>query len=123
MCMYTRLHACKYTYGVATISRLLKIIGLFGKISFLLQGSFAKGTYNFKKPTACSHPKTDKHNPTICMCVRVRVRARALARVCIYVHDFAETDTCVHSFTLTLAHTNTRTHTSTCTHIRVGERL
>ena len=29
-------------YGVATISRLLKIIGLFCRISSLLQGSFAK---------------------------------------------------------------------------------
>jgi len=38
-------------YGVATISRLLKIIGLFCRISSLLQGSFAKQTYNFKEPT------------------------------------------------------------------------
>jgi len=35
-------------YGVATISRLLKIIGLFCRIWSLLQGSFAKGTYNFE---------------------------------------------------------------------------
>jgi len=34
-------------YGVASISRLLKIIGLFCKISSLLYGSFAKETYNF----------------------------------------------------------------------------
>jgi len=32
-------------YGVATISRLLKIISLFCRISSLLQGSFAKETY------------------------------------------------------------------------------
>jgi len=43
-------------YGVATISRLLKIIGLFCRISSLLQVSFAKETYNFKTPTTCSHP-------------------------------------------------------------------
>ena len=43
-------------YGVATISRLLKIIGLFCRISALLQGSFAKETYNFKEPTNRSHP-------------------------------------------------------------------
>ena len=42
-------------YGVATISRLLKIIGLFCRISPLLQGSFAKETYNFKEPTSRSH--------------------------------------------------------------------
>ena len=35
-------------YGVATISRLLKIIGLFCKISSLLEGSFEKETYYFK---------------------------------------------------------------------------
>jgi len=43
-------------YGVATISRLLKIIGLFCRISSLLYGSFAKETYNCKKPTNRSHP-------------------------------------------------------------------
>jgi len=37
------------SYGVATISRLLKIIGLFCRISSLSQGSFKKETYNFKE--------------------------------------------------------------------------
>jgi len=43
-------------YGVATISRLLKIIGLFCRILSLLYGSFAKETYNIKEPTNLSHP-------------------------------------------------------------------
>jgi len=43
-------------YGVATIGRLLKMTGLFCRILSLLQGSFAKETYNFKEPTNCSHP-------------------------------------------------------------------
>jgi len=43
-------------YGVATISRLLKMIGLFCRISSLLWGSFAKETYHFKEPTNRSHP-------------------------------------------------------------------
>jgi len=43
-------------YGVATISRLLKIIGLFCRIQSLLQGSLAKETYNLKEPTSRSHP-------------------------------------------------------------------
>jgi len=43
-------------YGVATISRLLKNIGLFCRISSLLLGSFAKETYIFKEPTNSSHP-------------------------------------------------------------------
>jgi len=53
-------------YGVATISRLLKIIGLFCRISSLLQGSFTKETYNFKEPTNRSHPivPTDQYIPS-----------------------------------------------------------
>jgi len=41
---------------VATISRLLKIIGLFCKILSLLLGSFAKETYDCQEPTNRSHP-------------------------------------------------------------------
>jgi len=52
-------------YRVATISRLLKIIGLFCRISSLLQGSFAKETYNFKEPTHRSHPIVTVHNSVI----------------------------------------------------------
>jgi len=54
------MHMCAmcltHRYGVATISRLLKIIRLFCRIPSLLQGSFAKETYNFKEPTNRSHP-------------------------------------------------------------------
>jgi len=46
----------EYTYEVATISRLLKIIGLLCRISSLLWGSFAKRTCNFKEPTTRSQP-------------------------------------------------------------------
>jgi len=42
-------------YGVATISRLLKIICLFCGILSLLQGSFAKETYNFIDATNRNH--------------------------------------------------------------------
>jgi len=51
----------QHGYGVATISRLLKIIGLFCRIYYrsllqnILQGSFAKETYKFKEPTNRSH--------------------------------------------------------------------
>ena len=38
-------------YGVATMSRRLKMIGLFCRISPLVQGSFAKETCHFKEPT------------------------------------------------------------------------
>ena len=56
--MYVILHKLRLhkVYGVAPISRLLKIIGLFCRIQSLLQGSFAKETYDFKEPTIRSHP-------------------------------------------------------------------
>jgi len=45
-------HFCRHcTYGVATISRLLKIIGLFCRMSSLYKVSFAKETYTFQEPT------------------------------------------------------------------------
>ena len=43
-------------YGVATISRLLKIIGLFCKRALSKRLCSAKETYNFKEPTNRSHP-------------------------------------------------------------------
>ena len=43
---------------MATISRLLKITGLFCRIPSLLYVSFAKETYDFKEPTNRSHPIT-----------------------------------------------------------------
>ena len=43
-------------YGVATITRLLKSIGLFRRIQSLLYGSFAKESCNSKEPASGSHP-------------------------------------------------------------------
>ena len=55
--MYLLKNACdRLSYGVATISTLIKIIGLFCRISSLLKGSFAKETYDFEEPTTHSHP-------------------------------------------------------------------
>ena len=45
-------------YGVATISRLLKIIGLFCKRALQKRRIFFKETCNFKEPTDRSHPIT-----------------------------------------------------------------
>ena len=50
------VYAIMKSYGMATISRLPKIIGLFCRIPSLLQGSFAKETYHSKEPTNRSHP-------------------------------------------------------------------
>jgi len=43
-------------YGVATISRLFKIISLFCKRALLKRQHSAKKTYNLKEPTNWSHP-------------------------------------------------------------------
>jgi len=45
-----------WLYGVASISRLLKMIGLFYKRALWKRLYFAKETYNFKEPTNRSHP-------------------------------------------------------------------
>jgi len=54
--MYLFLIHAYSVYGVATISRLLKIIGLFCKRALQKRPVFSKETYNFKEPTNRSHP-------------------------------------------------------------------
>ena len=44
------------TYGVATVSRIEKIVGLFCRILSLLLGSFVIETYNLIDATHQSHP-------------------------------------------------------------------
>ena len=56
----------RHFYGVATVSRIDQIIGLFCRISSLLQGSFAKETYDFIDPTNQSHPILNKSHVFIC---------------------------------------------------------
>ena len=45
-----------FQYGVATVSRIDKNIGLLYRIWAFLQGSFAKETYDLIDPTNRSHP-------------------------------------------------------------------
>jgi len=73
VCTYIYMYVCMHmvfldsfmyaydNYAVATISRLLKNLGLFCRISSLSQGSFAKETYDFKEPTNRSHPTVHAH--------------------------------------------------------------
>jgi len=67
-CIYINIRT--HTYGVASISRLLKIIGLLCKRALWKRLYSAKETYNFTEPTDRSHP--------IC-------RAYMYIWVCIYV--------------------------------------
>jgi hypothetical protein len=53
---------CSSVYGVATVSRIDTIIGLFCRIASLVQVCFAKKTYNLIDPTKCSHPILREHD-------------------------------------------------------------
>jgi len=53
---FTIYNAYKADYGVATIRRLLEMIGLFCKRALQNRRYSAKETYNFKEPTNRSHP-------------------------------------------------------------------
>ena len=67
---------CAYlVYGVATMSRLLKIIGVFCKRDLQKRPIFCKETYIFKHPTNRSHPIVLRCSQDILYCVAVRFRA------------------------------------------------
>ena len=54
--IYTNILVRQLVYGVATISRMLKNIGLFCKRDLQKRPIFCKETYIFKHPTNRSHP-------------------------------------------------------------------
>ena len=93
---------CSFVYGVATMSRLLKIIGLFCKRALQKREYSAKETYNFKEPTNRSHPIL-----SICvyLCVNSCKDTRyAMARV-ICAMTLVYVMTCVCAMTLVYAMT------------------
>jgi len=63
-----RAPMCIPSYRVATISRLLKIIGLFCKRALQQRFYFAKETSCFKEPTKRSHPVLDCWNTRTVRC-------------------------------------------------------
>ena len=84
LCVVRHIHRCHMDELNHPISRLLKIIRLFCRISSLLQDSFAKETYSFQEPTNRSHRVLDIH-------------IHALNKQVMYTH------------TLSLTHTHTST--------------
>jgi len=124
-----------HSYGMATISRLLKIIRLFCRISSLLQGSFAKETYNFKEPTSYSHPiywsssNTLHHTASHCITLHHAaphcITLLYTASLCITLHQTSsEISSNIHNrgralvatmiaLQLTATHCNTPQHTTT----------
>jgi len=75
-------------YGVATISRLLNMIGLFCRISSLLEVSFAKETYTFKEPTSRSHPIIIHVSTYMYEYVHVYVYIYVYMYIDIYIHIY-----------------------------------
>ena len=98
---------CSYRqmgYGVATISRLLKIMGLFCKRALLKRRYSAKETYNFKEPTNRSHP--------IGICTHNRLTADTHLPITAYIYTHTLTWK-IHTYTHTHSHIHTHTHTGT----------
>jgi len=105
VCVRETYCVCCTQYGVATVSRIDQIIGLFRRIASLLQGSFAKETYHFIDPTNRSKPITLWSTHSIshkCMCVYHKVCFLSGSQS--YSHD-------------------TRTHTHTSTLLYLVRRL
>ena len=73
-CVYASRYLFVFEYGVATTSRLLKIIGLFCKRALLKRQYSAKETCNFKKPTNRTH-----------LIAQHRLCERKCARMCVRV--------------------------------------
>jgi len=80
------------SYGVATISRLLKIIGLFCKRALQKRRYSAKKTYHFKEATTRSHPILTYCLACVCMCV------------CVYIYKYMYIHIYVHICTYTYMH-------------------
>ena len=110
---------CKHAYGVAIMSRLPGIIGLFCKRTLRKRLYSAKETYNLKEPTNRSHPIFQLRYATHCTTLQ------HTATYCIALHHTATHWHCTAShcknFTqriqmYTHAHTHTHIHTYTPTH-------
>ena len=87
-------------YGVAMISRLLQMIGLFCKILSLLQGSFAKKTYNFEEPTNRNHPISICLSVCLCLWFSVRVTVS----ICVYTRLYIQIQIYIYTYTHTHVH-------------------
>ena len=115
MCAYI-IYVCVYdicdyimyvitiTYGVATVSRIDKIIGLFCKRALLKRRNSAKETYDFKGPTHRSHPMcVIMHRPFIR--ARIYYMSAYIIYLCVY-------DICDHDCTCVVMHRR-------CIHVRI----
>ena len=83
-------------YGVASVSRIDKIIGRFCKRALQKRRYSGKVTYNLIDPTDCSHP-IPVYIPIINMYVSNQSRGvTAYIYVRIYIHTYIHTYTYIH---------------------------
>jgi len=81
--IHTDKHSFIHAYGVASISRLLKILGLFCNRALLKRLYSAKETYYFKEPTDCSHP--------IATCLYTHIHTYIHTHTYTYIHTYIHT--------------------------------
>jgi len=118
-----RFLACCCRFGVATVSRLLKIIGLFCKRALYKRRYYAQETYNFKEPTNRSHPilafaetcqlfpKEDSLSEWERVCVVMCCKVLQSAAVCCNVCTTLPILGCTATHFITLQHTATHCNT------------
>jgi len=99
---YTSFGKCVYTsvYGVAMISKLLKLIGLFCKRALWKRLYSTKETYNLIDPTNWSHPISLIHIHTFsCMCLYTCLYTcmclQYISQTCVYMYIYTRVYSCV----------------------------
>ena len=100
-----------HRYGVATISRLLKIIGLFCKRSLWKRLYSAKETYYFKESINRSHPITGQKKEVRRCTDQIGSPKNSTYATHTHTHTHTNTQTHTHTHTRTHAHTDTDTDT------------
>ena len=110
-------------YGVATISRLLKMIGLFCKRDLSKRRYSAKETYTLKEPTNRSHPIS--RFDTFCLETFCRISSLLQGSFAKETYHFKEPTNRSHPISIFDAplkiqmHAQTHTHTNKHTHTHV----
>jgi len=108
--MYESCHAYEYGmsdrkgYGVPTVSRIDKSIGLFCKLLSLLSGSFAKETYSLIDPTNRSHPIMS-HTHGVCHAIWLRHVTSTQQSCHVYMNTVTYMNETCHAYVWVMAYT------------------
>jgi len=124
-------------YAVATISRLLKITGLFCKRALQQRLYFAKETYNFMEPTNRSHLIACKLSPRNWVMSRVNESCHMWMRhvtyervihihvyiykyICIYIYKYIYLYVCIYIYAYMYEHIYINIYICICIHNRAA---